>query len=153
NSPTGVSLIVAVVLSLQAVIYTYDGWTGVIYFSEEVTNPGRDIPRSMFGGVLAVIVIYLLVNLGGLMILPMNAIAGADFAAGKAAEVIFGAYGDPIFRVLTIVSMLSSINACILMNTRVLFAMSRDGLLAQAGSLVNAGGTPTIALLMTEIAT
>ena len=148
-----IAMLVPFVLALQSVIYTYDGWTGVIYFSEEVTNPDRDIPRAMFGGVLSVTAIYLLVNLAVLNVLPMNAIAGADFAAGKAAEVIFGAYGDPIFRVLTIVSMLSTINACHLMNTRVLFAMSRDGLLTRAGSLVNAGGTPTIALLLTEIAT
>src|SRR5262244_3467262 len=32
----------AIVVSLQAAIYTYDGWAGVIYFSEEVENPGRD---------------------------------------------------------------------------------------------------------------
>ena len=54
----------AFVLSLQAVIYTYDGWSATIYFSEEVENPGRDIPRSLIGGVLAVIAIYLLVNSG-----------------------------------------------------------------------------------------
>jgi APA family basic amino acid/polyamine antiporter len=148
-----VSLLVPFVLALQSVIYTYDGWTGVIYFSEEVTDPGRDIPRSMFGGVLAVICIYLLVNLAVLSVLPMSAIAGADFAVGKTAQAIFGALGDPIFRVLTIVSMLSTINACHLMNTRVLFAMARDGLLTKRWSVVNAGGTPTIALLVTEIAT
>ncbi|HEY7546165.1 MAG TPA: APC family permease, partial [Blastocatellia bacterium] len=51
----------AVILALQAVIYTYDGWTGVIYFSEEVRDTARDIPRSLFGGVLAIIGIYMLV--------------------------------------------------------------------------------------------
>src|SRR5207249_7175811 len=51
GSPAGLALLVALVLSLQSVIYTYDGWNGVVYFSEEITNPGRDIPRSMFGGV------------------------------------------------------------------------------------------------------
>ena len=36
---TSVVTVSAVVLSLQAAIYTYDGWSGVIYFSEEVKNP------------------------------------------------------------------------------------------------------------------
>jgi APA family basic amino acid/polyamine antiporter len=44
--PTGLALAAAVVVALQSAIYTYDGWTGPIYFSEEVKDPGRDIPRS-----------------------------------------------------------------------------------------------------------
>jgi APA family basic amino acid/polyamine antiporter len=143
---TGPALLVALVLSLQAVIYTYDGWSGVIYFSEEVKDPGRDIPRAMFGGVLLVIGIYLLVNLALLYVLPLAKIAGQEFAAGLAAQAIFGKYGNTIFLGLTILSMLSGINAYHLMATRVLFAMSRDGLFAQAAARVNKGGTPSVAL-------
>ena len=150
--PAGLALFGPVVLSLQAVIYTYDGWSGVVYFSEEVTNPGRDIPRSLIGGVLSIIAIYLLVNAALLYVLPISQIAGADFAAGAAATVIFGRYGDTVFRVLTIVSMLSAINACHLMATRVLFAMSRDGLFFKRGGTVNPGGTPSWALLLSAVA-
>src|SRR4029450_5034180 len=66
--PGDVALFTAFVLSLQAVIYTYDGWTGVIYFSEEVEWPDRDIPRSLIGGVLAIIATYVLVNLAFLYV-------------------------------------------------------------------------------------
>ena len=148
---TGPALLVAVVLSLQSVIYTYDGWTGVVYFSEEVKDPGRDIPRSLFGGVLLIIGIYLLVNLALLYVLPISKIAGQEFAPGVAAEVIFGKHGDTIFRSLTILSMLSGVNACTLMASRVLFAVSRDGLFLQKAATVNKGGTPTIALLMSAV--
>jgi APA family basic amino acid/polyamine antiporter len=146
SAPTGFGLVAALVLALQSVIYTYDGWAGVIYFSEEVKNPGRDIQRSMLGGVFLVIVIYLLVNLALLYVLPISEIAGQDFAAGVAAEVIFGRHGKTIFLSLTILSMLSAINAYHLMSTRVLFAISRDGLFAKRASAVNRGGTPTLAL-------
>ncbi len=145
---TGMALLTAMVLSLQSVIYTYDGWAGVVYFSEEVHDPGRDIPRALFGGVLLVIGIYLLVNLALLYVLPIRKIAGQEFAAGLVAQTIFGAYGDTIFRTLTILSMLSCINAYHLMATRVLFAMSRDGLFSKFTARVNAGGTPTVALFM-----
>ncbi len=84
--PAGLPLLAAFVLALQSVIYTYDGWAGVVYFSEEVERPGRDIPRALFGGVLAVIAIYLLVNLALLYVLPLSKIAGQGFAAGAAAE-------------------------------------------------------------------
>jgi basic amino acid/polyamine antiporter, APA family len=138
----------AIVVSLQTVIYTYDGWNGVIYFSEEVKQPGRDIPRALFGGVLIIAAIYLLVNVSLLYVLPVAQIAGKEFAAGAAANAIFGAHGDTIFRVLTIASMLSGINALHLMATRVVFAMSRDGLFTRKAAVVNEGGTPVVSLFL-----
>ena len=146
--PAGVGLLAAIVLSLQSVIYTYDGWAGVVYFSEEVHDPGRDIPRALFGGLLLIIGIYLLVNLALLYVLPVTMIAGREFAAGLAAQMVFGAHGDVIFRTLTILSMLSCINAYHLMATRVLYAMSRDGLFSKFTARVNEGGTPTLALFI-----
>ena len=151
QAPQGLKLFVAVILALQGVIYTYDGWTGVIYFSEEVRNPARDIPRAMLGGVLSVIAIYLLVNLAILYVLPISEIAGSDLALGKAAQTIFGENGDRIFRSLMILSMLSAVNACQLMATRVLFAMSRDGLFSTKGARANKGGTPTVALFFSTL--
>jgi len=148
---TSIVTVAAVVISLQAAIYTYDGWSGVIYFSEEVKHPGRDIPRALFGGVLTVTAIYLLVNLALLYVLPISQIAGKEFAAGEAANAIFGLHGDTIFRCLTIVSMLSGINALHLMATRVLFAMSRDGLFTGRAAAVNEGGTPTVALFLSAL--
>ena len=145
---TSTITITAIVVSLQAAIYTYDGWSGVIYFSEEVEHPGRDIPRSLFGGVLTIMAIYLLVNVALLYVLPISGIAGKEFAAGEAANVIFGRHGDMVFRVLTIISMLSGINALHLMATRVIFAMSRDGLFTTRAAVVNKGGTPTVSLFL-----
>jgi basic amino acid/polyamine antiporter, APA family len=147
EAPAGTALFAAFVLSLQSIIYTYDGWSASIYFSEEVTDSGRDIPRSMIGGVASVIAIYLLVNVAVLAVLPMTQLAGQQFAAGAVAGVIFGTWGDPVFRTITIVSMLSALNSNHLMASRVLFAMSRDGLLTTKAAIVNEGGTPTMALL------
>ena len=145
---TSAITLAAIIVSLQAAIYTYDGWAGVIYFSEEVQNPGRDIPRALLGGVLTIMAIYILVNVTLLYVLPISSMAGKEFAAGEAANVIFGRYGDTIFRCLTIVSMLSAINALHLMATRVIFAMSRDGLFTTKAAVVNVGGTPTVSLFL-----
>lgn len=145
---TSTVTLAAIVTSLQAAIYTYDGWSGAIYFSEEVQQPGRDIPRALLGGVLTIMAIYLLVNVALLYVLPITGIAGKEFAAGEAANVIFGRYGDTVFRCITIVSMLSAINALHLMATRVIFAMSRDGLFTERAAVVNVGGTPTVSLFL-----
>jgi basic amino acid/polyamine antiporter, APA family len=149
--PSGMALVAAFVLSLQAVIYTYDGWTGVIYFSEEVTSPDRDIPRSLIGGVLAIIATYLLVNVAFLYVLPVSSLAGQTFAASVVARAIFGELGTPILSAITIVSLLSAVNSNHLMASRVLFAMSRDGLMAARAATVNEGGTPTFALFVSAL--
>ena len=144
--PAGLPLLFALVVGLQAVIYSYDGWDAVIYFCEEVRDPGRDIPRSMFAGVLSVMGIYLLVNLALVYVLPMSQIAGQNFALGVAALHVFGAHGDAVVRAVMVLSLLSFINANQLIASRVPFAMSRDGLFPRSAVAVNEGGTPSVAL-------
>jgi APA family basic amino acid/polyamine antiporter len=150
-SPHGYALFGALIIALQGVLYTYDGWYGVIYFGEEVRNPKRDVVRSMIGGVLLVIAIYLVVNLAYVYVLPMSQLAGENFAAGAVANKIFGAYGDKTIRVLAILSLLSTINAYTLTAPRILYAMSCDELFARRATRVNRGGTPTVTLLISTL--
>jgi APA family basic amino acid/polyamine antiporter len=139
------------VLALQAVVYTIDGWDGIIYFGEEVRNPGREIPRAIFGSVFSIMGIYLLINAAVLYVLPLNQIAGNNFSLGTAADRIFGHLGDPVIRSIMVVSLLSCINANQLFCSRTLYAMSCDGLFFRQAAKVNAGGTPTVALLLSTI--
>jgi amino acid transporter len=147
----GFALFAAIIIALQGVLYTYDGWYGICYFGGEIRDPKRDVTRSMFGGVLLVIVIYVLVNIALLHVMPLSDIAGEPLAVGKAASLIFGRYGDTAIRALAIVSMLSTINAYTLSAPRTLYAMSCDGLFSHHGTSVNRGGTPTVTLLISTI--
>ena len=146
--PTGWPLLTAFMLALQAVLYTVDGWDGVVYFGEEGRNPGREIPRAIFGSVFSIMGIYLAINLAVLYVLPMNQIAGNNFSLGTAAERIFGAYGDAVIRAIMIVSLLSCLNANQLFCSRTLYKMSYDGLFFRTAARVNRGGTPVTALLL-----
>jgi APA family basic amino acid/polyamine antiporter len=148
---SGWALAIAIMLGLQSVVYTIDGWDGVIYFGEEVRNPGRDVPRAIFGSVFSIMGIYLLINAAVLYVLPMNEIAGDTFALGTAAERIFRRYGDPIIRSIMVISLLSCINACQMFCTRILYAMSCDGLFFRRVARANAGGTPQLALFLSTI--
>jgi APA family basic amino acid/polyamine antiporter len=150
--PAGGALLTAFIIALQSVIYTYDGWTGVVYFSEEVRDPGRDIPRSLIGSVLLIIAIYLLVNAAFLHVMPVTAIGQEDFAAAAVARAVLGAEGDLALRAVTIIALLSAVNANQLMASRVLYAMARDGLVSSRVARVNAGGTPDVSLLLSTVA-
>ena len=142
--PAGMALLTAVVMSLQAVIFTYDGWTGPLYFGEEVRNGGRGIPRAMVLGVLLVIAIYVLVNIAYVRVLGIERMAGDPFVAASAGRVLFGERGDLVIRLLVLVSILGGMNATCLMAPRVVLAMSRDRLVPSGFESVNPGGTPTV---------
>ncbi len=151
--PTGFALAAAIIVALQSVIFTYDGWTGPIYFGEEVREPGRDIPRAMIGGVLLVLAIYLSLNIAFLRVIPLDEMAGDPFVAASVATRLFGPAGDTVIRLLMIVSMLAAVNALQLMASRVPYAMSTDGQLPMAIMRVNQGGTPVPALALGTIVT
>ncbi len=142
--PAGTAFLAAFVLALQSVIYTYDGWTGPIYFGDETVDAGRSLPRAMIGGVLMVLVIYLLLNGAMLRVLGVERLAGDPFPAATVAAVLFGPKGDLILRLLILGSILGAVNALVMMACRVPIAMSEDHLMPPSFTTVNAGGTPTV---------
>ena len=144
-----IALVVAIVVALQSVIVTYDGWYSAIYFTEEDKDPARNLPKSAIGGVLCIIGIYALVNLALLYTLPLSQLSGSILPAADAAQKIFGGDGGRIITALSLVSLLSVVNAVLLLATRILFAMSRDGLFFSKASKVNPRGTPVPAMVVT----
>ncbi|HEU4596167.1 MAG TPA: APC family permease [Pyrinomonadaceae bacterium] len=149
--PVGLAFWTALVLALQSVIYTYDGWYSAVYFGEEVRDPGRCVPRSMIWSVLLVTGVYVLLNVALLYVLPLSRLAGDRLAIGGAAAEIFGARGGLVVSALATVSMLAAVNGNTLSAPRVLYALSRDRLFWQRASDVNRGGTPTVALLLSTL--
>jgi APA family basic amino acid/polyamine antiporter len=139
----------AVVLSLQAVMETYAGWSNPVYFSEEDTHPEKNIPRAMFGGVLIVTAIYVLFNLAMIYVLPMPDIAASKLPAADAAQQLFGGFSGQFITSLSLLSLLGILNVQVLSSPRIIFAQSRDGLFFSKVAAVNRGGTPTIALALT----
>ena len=149
GAPAPAPSIAGVVFALQAVVITFGGWQSALYFSEEDRDPNANIPRSMIGGVAAVIVVYLLVNVALLYVLPLSDLARSTFPAADAAKALIGAGGDRIIAALSVISLPPMLNAIMMIGTRILFAMGRDGLLWRRAATVGAGGTPTVATLVT----
>jgi APA family basic amino acid/polyamine antiporter len=139
------------VVALQAIVITYGGWQSPLYFMEEDRNPSRNLPRTMIGGVLSVIGIYVLVNIALLKVLPMSELSGTTLPAADAAKIIAGAHGRDLITILSVISLVPLLNAVMMMGARVVFAMGRDGLFWSRTSTVNARGTPDVATLLTTV--
>jgi APA family basic amino acid/polyamine antiporter len=143
------ALLLPAVLALQAVITTYDGWASPVYFAEEFSHPGRALPRSLIGGVLAVLALYLLINGALLHVLPLEQLARSSLPAADAAQRLLGPLGGGVITVVALVALLGLINTVVMATPRILFGLSRDGLFPGFAAAVNAGGTPAAALLLT----
>ncbi|MBC8086354.1 MAG: APC family permease [Phycisphaerae bacterium] len=146
-------LLIALVVALQGVIFAYDGWTGVIYFGEETQNPGRDIPRALFGGVIATMVVYILLNVALIAVLPIQTIAADALPTATAATVVFGASGDTLVRWLVVIALPSGILANLGMASRVSFALGRDTTRLSRLGDANDAGTPGASLALCAVVT
>ncbi len=141
-------ILLGFILALQGVVITYDGWYAPIYFVEEDKDPAKNLPRSMIGTALACIAIFLLVNAALFHVLHLDHLAGSAMPTIDAALLLFGSYGRRLVLLIAVVGLISAINAGLLFTPRILFSMSRDGLLPRSISAVNRGGTPSLALLL-----
>jgi len=148
----GPVLLMPVVLTLQAVITTYDGWASPVYFAEEFEEPARDLPRSLIGGVVAVVALYLLINAALLHVLPIPVLANAQIPAADAAQALLGRWGGTVITGVALLALLGLINTVVMAAPRILYGLARSGLLPSLLAQVSAGGTPVPALLATASA-
>ncbi|HEY2683708.1 MAG TPA: APC family permease [Steroidobacteraceae bacterium] len=144
-------LFIAVVASLRAVFVAYDGWYSPIYMAEESTSPARTLPRAIIGGTLLVAAVYILLNVAILRVLPIPVLAASTLPAADAARVIMPQGGGLLVTVISLCTLLSLMNAILLMTPRIMVALGRDGLLSERAARVSAGGVPRFALAATSI--
>lgn len=140
-------IFIAFIRSMQLILGTYDGWGSPVFFAEENVDPGKSMPRSLIGGALIVMFIYLLINLALFHTLPISTIAGSKLAVADAARVIFGDAGYTILILIAIFSLIGILNAIVMICPRILFGLSREGFFIRHGTFINKGGTPYVALL------
>jgi APA family basic amino acid/polyamine antiporter len=145
------ALLMGLIIAFQQVFYAFDGWHTAAYFTEENTDPAKNLPKSMISGVLVVIIIYLLVNLAILYIMPIETLATSKLAAADAIRLIFGEKSGKIVTFFLMISILGMLNAQIMFAPRVIYSMSKDGLFFKLAQKVNSGGTPSFAMPLTGI--
>lgn len=146
-----IGFIIGFFKSLQLVIGTYDGWYSVCFFSEEDENPSKNIPKSLYSGAIIVIAIYVLINIAFFHVLPVAALANSTLAASDVAKIVFGSNGAIIVTIIAIFSLISILNAYMMIPARILFGLSRDGYFIPKGATINKGGTPIVALLVSSL--
>ncbi|MFL6214778.1 MAG: APC family permease [Blastocatellia bacterium] len=115
-------------LAFISLLWVYDGWADVTFVSGEVQRPERFLPRTLIGGTLAVIAIYLLANFAYLHLLDINEIAHSKLVAADVAYRIIGDTGVRLISIAVMISAFGTLNGSMMTGPRIFFAMADDGL-------------------------
>jgi APA family basic amino acid/polyamine antiporter len=117
--------------AMLGALWAYDGWNNVAPLAGEIQNPQRNLPRAFVGGMLIVGALYLFVNVAYYYALTPLEIAGVPLASSVATEVLkrfLGPISVSLTAVALMVSSFGSLHSSVLANSRIPFAMARDGL-------------------------
>ncbi len=125
-------------LALIPVMFTYSGWNAAAYLAEEVRDPGRNVPRALALGTIAVIGIYVLLNGLYLYVLPVGELAKVQGSVlDVIADRLLGTRAGDVMGVVSIISIAASISAMTFAGPRVYYAMARDGLFLQRAARIH----------------
>lgn len=112
-------------------IYSYLGYYNVCHLGGEISNPGRNIPRSMFISVIGIAILYLLMNLSVTSVIPWQEIKSWDpdktFVVSTFFERLYGPVAAKIATVMILWVALASLFAVMLGYSRVPYAAAADG--------------------------
>ena len=115
-------------LAMIGVLWAYEGWQFVTYSAGEVINAKRNLPLGLVVGTAALIVIYLIANLGYLAALGGPGVANSDRLAATAVSTIVSPSAAKLIAIMILISIFSATNGVMLTSTRVYYAMARDRL-------------------------
>jgi amino acid transporter len=138
-------------LAYQSISFTYYGWEDAAKMSEEVKDPGTALPRILLGGAVAVMILYMLINVAFLMALSPAEMAGSELVARDVIASVFGGAAGDVVVLLSLLILISSANVNFLGLPRVAYGLARDGLAPAAFSRVDGRGTPRNALVFISI--
>jgi APA family basic amino acid/polyamine antiporter len=117
--------------AMLGALWAYDGWQNVAPLAGEVRDPQRNLPRAFVGGTLVVAALYLLVNSSYFYALTPLQIASVPASSSVATEVLkrfLGPMAVSMTAVALMISSFGSLHASALANSRIPYAMARDGL-------------------------
>jgi amino acid transporter len=135
--------------AMMFVFFTFGGWNEAAYLAGEVREPRRNMLKILVGGIVAVTLLYLLVNIGYLAALGQGGVAASKAVGADVMRLAAGEAGAVALSLIVCVSALTTINAAVFTGARTSFAMGRDyPLFAGLGRWRERGSTPANALLL-----
>ena len=143
--------------TFQATAYLFELYLGaeaIAVAQAEIKNPEKTIPRAMILSSMALIVIYTTIVYVTVRAVPPDILRDQASPIAYAAEQIMGKLGAALVTIGVTIAGLAAINGAIMAQSRVLFALSRDGYFPKALSRIHRRfGTPHVAVIVSSVFT
>ncbi|WP_424214751.1 amino acid permease [Streptomyces sp. BI20] len=140
-APLGVA---GITTAASMLFFSYIGFDAASTAGEEAKDPKRDLPRAIMLSLLIVTVLYCLVAVVAVGAMPWQEFEGSEAALAKIMEDVTGhPFWSVVLAAGAVVAIASVVFAVLYGQTRVLFAMARDGLIPKTFATVDPKtGTP-----------
>jgi len=136
-------------LALILVLFTFGGWNEMAYVAAEVSNPRRNIVRSLVLGTTVVTVIYLVVNAAFLRALGFEGLKTSTAVATDTVRTVFPREAAALISGLVCLSALGAVNGLVFAGARISYAVGRDHwVFKPLGRWHSRTGTPVRALVL-----
>ncbi|HXW18606.1 MAG TPA: APC family permease, partial [Candidatus Acidoferrales bacterium] len=130
-------------------VYNYMGYYDVCYIGDEVRNPGRVIPRSIFYSIAVCAVGYILINLALIGVVPWREAIQSSFIVSDFMERLYGRGAAIAITVMILWTAFGSVFALLLGYSRIPYAAANDGYFFRAfGKLHPTKNYPHVSLLV-----
>lgn len=150
DTPDDKNVFLAVTTATSLAFFAMVGFEDAVNMAEECHEPNRIFPKIMLTGLGATGVIYILVSVCAVAIVPVGELAGNDTPLVTVVEQ--GAPGIPIDKILPFISMFAVANSALinmLMASRLLYGMSKQGVIPHSLAKVSRRQTPWVSILFT----
>ncbi|HEY4129826.1 MAG TPA: amino acid permease, partial [Gemmatimonadaceae bacterium] len=138
--------------AMIGVLWAYEGWQYVTFSAGETRDPQRVFPRAIAAATFALILLYLLANVGYVAAVGPVVAAKSDHIAADATAAVFGGAVAKALTLLVLVSIFSAANGIMMTAPRLYYSMARDGVFFARLARVNERfGTPASAIALLAI--
>ncbi|WP_370291134.1 APC family permease [Nocardioides sp.] len=143
--------VTGILVAAAVVFFAYSGFEAVANLGEETKNPAKDMPRGLIGTLAICTVLYMLVCL-----VLVGMVKYVDLSEGAPISNAFDQVGLGWAKVLVGISAVAGLTSVMLVELvtvgRIIFALSRDGLLPEAiGRIDPKRQTPVRATVATGV--
>ncbi|MEA2481166.1 MAG: basic amino acid/polyamine antiporter, family [Thermoleophilaceae bacterium] len=126
------------------IFFAYIGFDAVSTSGEETKRPQRDLPIAIIGSLVIATILYIVVAIVAIGALPAGKLAGSQAPLASALDEGAGySWGSTLISVGALVAITSVVLTILYGQTRIAYAMSRDGLLPRFFSRIGGRQTPT----------
>jgi amino acid transporter len=152
RAPEGTNPLLPVIAATTLAFFAMVGFEDSVNMAEECKDPTRHFPKVLLAGLLITGAIYVLVSISAVALVPPEQLAQGETPLLKVVQA--GAPGFPIgiFAFITMFAVANSALINMLMASRLVYGMSREGVLPPVLGRVHAGRrTPYIAIAFTTL--